>query len=327
MPSSPLLDFHAKIAQPLGHGGDAVGLFERNSLTSAKRVTPWATAPAIARIGYSSMVRATSSGPTSTPRSCPPVTRISATRSPASVRSLSNSMRRAHGAENLDDAIAGRIAADIADRHIRAGNHRRRDEKKRRRRNIPRNAHILAAQRLPALNADMNAVDVNLAAETANHHFGVIARTLRLFDPSLALRPATPPAGSPISPGRWRWACGNDMPCRPPPSNFQRRQAVAGFAANLRAHLRQADRSPAASAAGGSKHRHRVRCETADRQAARTSAASSCRSCRNRSLRLAGAARRTPCLRCTAHRHRRPISTPNWRNARTVRELSSPPES
>ena len=101
----------------------------------------------MAKIGYSSMVRATSSGPTSTPcKLTAGNVNVDHPLTGRSVRSIEQFDGRAHGAENLDDAIPGRIAADIANRHIRAGNQRRRDEKKRRRRDITRNAHILAAQ-------------------------------------------------------------------------------------------------------------------------------------------------------------------------------------
>ena len=61
---------------------------------------------------------------------------------------------RTHAPEDFDDAIASRIAADVADRQIRSGNHRRRDEKKRRRRNIAGDAHLLAAKSLAALDRD-----------------------------------------------------------------------------------------------------------------------------------------------------------------------------
>ena len=40
--------------------------------------------------------------------------------------------RRAHAPQNIDDAVARRIAADVADRQIRPRNHRRSNEKKRR---------------------------------------------------------------------------------------------------------------------------------------------------------------------------------------------------
>src|SRR5438105_4277188 len=75
-----------------------------------------------------------------------------------------------------------------SDRQCRSRNDRRSDEKKRRRRNISRYPHVLTVKILSAAYGHCGPFDRDFGAEAAQHHFGMIARFLRLCQSCRAAR-------------------------------------------------------------------------------------------------------------------------------------------
>ncbi len=116
------------------------------------------------------------------------------------------------------------------------------------------------------------------------------------------------------------------MPRRPPPSISSGARPLPALAADLRAHLAQRIDHALHRPLAQRSSRRPIRCERAAPPRARTKAASSCRNCRNRSASPGARSPSQPLPSTQSASPSRKISTPIWRKARTVRELSSPPE-
>ncbi len=148
----------------------------------------------------------------------------------------------------------GRIAADVADRQIlrAAESSPQRREKTPPKKYPPECAHLGRVRSCPPFIAIVNpSSTLTLSAKTAKHHFTMIARIFAVLPDSVA--PPACNAANRIADFTWALAIGMrySMPAQAAAGDLQRRQAVAGRAANPRAHQHSADRSCAAWAAGG----------------------------------------------------------------------------
>ena len=94
---------------------------------------------------------------------------------------------RAHVAQHINDARAGRVDADVLDGQLAARHDSARNEEVRRRRDVGRNGDIDRVQVLGRIEGDNVAVRFDFNAQCAEHTLGVVAGGSRLDDGRLAL--------------------------------------------------------------------------------------------------------------------------------------------
>ena len=94
---------------------------------------------------------------------------------------------RTHVAQNVQNASAGRVHADILDGQLAARYDSARNEEERRRGNVARNRNIDRMEILRRVERDGAAAGLNLNAECAEHALGVVAGGSRLDNGRLAL--------------------------------------------------------------------------------------------------------------------------------------------